>query len=397
MNCNTYSVLLEKYLDGSLTPAEQAQMQQHESMCAACAAQRRTLSALQDELTSLKDDVPAMPEGFHQAWMTRVEEDPMENRETKPRLTRQFTRILSTAAAVVFVLGGTLLTRDSLAPSTAVHAPAGSASIYGTYEAEESYDSASNGVMLANYDGASAGSGVMYSRSAKNVSAPIAQKEQKIIRSASMTIGSKQYDTTLAALRSLCETSGGWISHSSENISGSLRHAYLTLRIPADQLDACLEGAVALGRVISRDESATDVTESYYDTKSRLDTQLALMARLQSLVTDAATLSDLLALESQIADTQYMIDTLQSSLNSTDRQVDYATVDIHLREESSAASLTDGEKTLLDRLGDALDAGLAAFLDFAEDVLVFLTAALPFLAIVGIVWLVARFIRRKKK
>ena len=86
-----------------------------------------------------------------------------------------------------------------------------------------------------------------------------------------------------------------------------------------EQLDDYFSGTSGLGRVISREESATDVTESYYDTQARLETQQALMARLQALVTDAADLSDLLTLESQIAETQYQIDRLQSSLNSTDR------------------------------------------------------------------------------
>ena len=46
------------------------------------------------------------------------------------------------------------------------------------------------------------------------------------------------------------------------------------------------------------------------DTETRLATQRALMARLQSLVTEAASLTELLELESQIADTQYTIDRL---------------------------------------------------------------------------------------
>ena len=52
------------------------------------------------------------------------------------------------------------------------------------------------------------------------------------------------------------------------------------------------------------------------------------MERLQALMSETATLSELLELESAIADTQYTLDSLQSQLNQTDDQVAYATVDV---------------------------------------------------------------------
>ena len=143
------------------------------------------------------------------------------------------------------------------------------------------------------------------------------------------------------------------------------------------------------------------MTEGYRDTRARLETQQALMARLQALVTDAASLSDLLELEAQIADTQYQIDRLQSSLNSTDRQVNFSTVDVTLREERPAADITDGEKTLGKRIRSALRAGAEAFLHLLENGTVFLAAALPFLTIVAVIWVIValarRAIRRRKR
>ena len=146
-----------------------------------------------------------------------------------------------------------------------------------------------------------------------------------------------------------------------------------------------------------REESADDVTESYYDTKARLETQQALMARLQALVTDAADLSDLLALESQIADTQYQIDSLQARLNSTDRQVDYATVNVSLKEELPSDSITDVEMTLGQRIGHALTTGWEIFTSFLGDTAVFLVAALPFLALLAMAWIIIRLVRRSRR
>ena len=394
MTCTEYAVLLEKSLEGALTPAEEALLRQHEDVCPACAARHRALDGLQDDLARLSDDVPPLPEDFHQAWTERVEEAAMETKPEATRPRRQWTRLLSAAAAVVFVLGGTLLTRDALSPSGADQEYG--AGLYGIQD----YDSAGGNLMLrsAAYD-EGADYAIYTEEVAEEDSADNAvATEQKIIRTVSMTLGTQTYEQSLSSLRSQCEDMGGWVSYASESaMSSGLRRAYLTLRVPAEQLDEYLSGTSGLGRVISRDESATDVTESYHDTQARLETQQALMARLQALVTDAADLSDLLALESQIADTQYEIDRLQSSLNSTDRQVSYATVDVTLREETASSDITDGEKSLGQRMLSALGTGLEAFLSFLGDMAVFLAAALPFIVMVAAVWIAVKLIHRALK
>ena len=398
MTCSKYDVLLEKYLEGALTPAEEALLRQHEDACPACAARRRALDGLQDDLARLSDDVPPLPEDFHQAWTKRVEEAAMDNKPESSRPRRQWTRLLSAAAAVVFVLGGTLLTRDVLSPRSAAPEDLADGALYSTYD----YDDGSNGKLMAR--SAAYDEGADYIAYTDETPAEVygvedaAATEQKIIRTVSLTLGTQAYEQSLESLRQQCEAMGGWVSYSSESaMSSGLRRAYLTLRIPAEQLDDFLSGTGGLGRVISREESATDVTESYYDTQARMETQQALMARLQALVTDAADLSDLLALESQIADTQYQIDRLQSSLNSTDRQVSYATVDVTLREETASSDITDGEKSLGQRILSALETGMEAFLDFLSDMAVFLAAALPFILLAAVVWITVKLIRRAIK
>ena len=65
-------------------------------------------------LSGLNEEVPAMPEELHAAWMQKVEDDMEDNRIEKNRNRRSFIRFLGVAAAMVFIVGGTLLTRDSL-------------------------------------------------------------------------------------------------------------------------------------------------------------------------------------------------------------------------------------------------------------------------------------------
>ena len=363
---------------------------------------------LRDALSGLSEDVPPMPEGLHAAWMQKVEDDMEETRIEKTRTRRSITRFLSVAAAMVFVVGGTLLTKDTLSSDAlnmksapqengrsimlpGSRAFANDSSVY-DYAVEETADAEftmdTGMVMMAK--------GVTTTSTG---SAPVpAPEEKKIIRSASLTIATQTFEDSLAALKSACEGQGGWIESSSENVNSysGLRTAYLTLRIPQDGLDTYLAGADGLGRITSRSESAQDVTASYQDTQTRLNTQLALMARLQALITESADLSDLLALESQIADTQYQIDSLQSSLNRTDRQVTYSTVDVTLKEEK-VVELTDTTVSLGERIKSAIQVGWEALSDFLQDMVVFLVAALPFIAIVVVVIIVVKIIRKRRK
>ena len=359
---------------------------------------------LRDALSGQNEEVPPMPEGLHAAWMQKVEDTTME----KTRTMKTVTRWLSVAAAVVFVVGGTLLTRDDLASGmsagqnesgnykTVTLRAARSVSddyVYSSYAtaeaAEDSYDAdyaANGGTMLTMARGAAA---------PEEAAAPA---EKKIIRTASMTIVTQDFDHAVSALSASCEGQGGWIEHSSQSTNSrtGLRTAYLTLRVPQAQLDPYLSGTEGLGRITSRSESAEDVTASYQDTQTRLNTQLALMDRLQALITESGDLSDLLALENQIADTQYQIDSLQTSLNRTDRQVSYSTVSITVQEEK-LAELTDTTVSFGERIVSAVQTGWEAFTGFLGDMVVFLVAALPFIGIVLVLVVIVHIIRKRRK
>ncbi|MBR3764157.1 MAG: DUF4349 domain-containing protein [Clostridia bacterium] len=364
---------------------------------------------LRDALSGLQEDVPPMPEGLHAAWLQKVEED-MEEKRTEKTLNRKaLTRFLSVAAALVFVVGGTLLTRDDLAPqadNAAVYTR-GAESQYDELADEEAYDygvaaGGSYTYTASTASGSSNGMVMMARAVPQEPAAPVPEAgvtEKKIIRTARLTIYTQDFEASLENLRALCEADGGWIESSSESTNNrtGLRNATLTLRIPQEALDGYLSGVGQLGRITARSETAEDVTAQYQDTQTRLNTQLALMERLQALITESADLSDLLALESQIADTQYQIDSLTTALNRTDRQVSYSTVTVSLYEETAPA-LTDTTVSLGERIHSAIRTGCDALADFAQDMLVFLVAALPFIGIVAvvvIVFVIVRKIRRR--
>ena len=196
-------------------------------------------------MSSLNEEVPDMPANFHAQWTALVKEDAMKQEETrKVAPMRRWTRILSVAAALVFVVGGTLLTKDSLSPAR-TSSPQSLADSY-----DYDYDTYTSDVGYS--EEAGSGARTMMVRAANDAMPETASaksavaEDKKIIRNVSLTIKTSAYDDSMASLTALLAQYGGYLESSSEYTnSRDLRTASLTLRIPADSLDAFLSGTGA--------------------------------------------------------------------------------------------------------------------------------------------------------
>lgn len=221
---------------------------------------------------------------------------------------------------------------------------------------------------------------------------------KKIVRTLDITIGTKTFDDTLSGIRAACEAGGGWVDYASEDTErNGRRTGYLSLRIPEDKLEEFDGALIASGRVIRISESASDVTEGYRDNSSRLETQKALLSRLKALIADATDVNDIISLESRISDTQEMIDSLQRSLDRTDKDVSYTSVNVQVIEETAAEDAGDAVLGFGERAAAAVGAGLKAFGGFMQDMAVFLIYSLPFLICLGVIVIIAAIIVRHNR
>ena len=227
---------------------------------------------------------------------------------------------------------------------------------------------------------------------------PTAETSRKLIRTASLTIRTAQYDADLEALTQLISSVGGYIEstyQSGDLESGSARSNSMTLRIPSDKLDEFLNGLDSVGRVVDRSESSTDMTVQYADNEARLATLQAKMERLNELLEKAETVEDLISIESAIADTQYSIDSYETRQRTIDRQVDMSEVDIYLREDSPVE--VTSEMSLGERISRAFQNSVEDFGQFLRNMLVFIVMALPALGLMAIVTAAVLLICRAKK
>lgn len=218
----------------------------------------------------------------------------------------------------------------------------------------------------------------------------------KRIYTATLQLETTGFDEAVSALTELVDGSGGWVSSSSvSNQSSSYRYADLTVRVPVEQYRDFLTQAGELCHLLYTQEYVDDVTEAYYDTAGRLETQQIKLERLQNLLAQAEKMEDIITIESAISETEQMIDSLSGTLQHYDSQVDYATVNISLQEVGKLSNVEEPTATLGGRLAAAFTSGCRSFLTAAEDLLVALVYSWVWLVILAAAVIVV--VRRLKK
>ena len=392
MTCQEFEALLsQQRTDGSALE----QLQAHAQTCARC----RMLMDCQNLYAEEE-----VPEEAAQAWRRAVrQEEKMEGKATK----NKWARVVGSVAAALVVAGGAVgqmdLSSGPIAQPTVVPATG-----LASYQAAETTRSLSpeNGLMYAAesmadmatydvYDYEAADEGY-YAAEAENGS-DAQTRTEKIIRNASLTVKTRSFDKDLTAIETGAVALGGRVASSS--VSGSTyRSASLTLRIPAERLDEFLESMGTLeGRIANRRITSEDVSDSYYDTETRLNTQRAKLERLQALIAQAQDVEALIELEGAISDTQYQIDRLTGTLRGYDSRVAYSTVDISLQEEKPEEVAQTPDHSFFTRLGNGIKASFSGIAGFIGNAVIFIVMALPWLLIAVVIVLAIRWIVKKKR
>lgn len=392
MNCDKFSGLLDQYLKGGLVDRETTECEQHLEICGEC----RLLLEIRKDCGQLEEGFE-VPESFSASWRQAIREQEDRNLTDIPKEKRRnilpfaARRWIAIAASLVFVFGGTWLVSQSKPEAQYTASQDYGAGMPNYYARNAEGSAFASPPMDAYYQAASAPAEL--SGAGNNVEiAP-----QKIIRTVSLSLTTRSFEEDLAKLNAVLADQKGYVEYSDIAADrGSRRYVSLTLRIPKDNLDAYLQQVKGVGQTASITESQEDVSERYSDTATRLKTQTTKMERLLDLLSKASLVEDILAIEREIADTQYQVDRLTGSLRGMDSKVDYSTVQLYMTEEVLTSSAT--QLSLTERIRLAISDTWMVTLNFLENFVILLSVTLPYLAVLVVLILITRkIIRRKRK
>lgn len=239
--------------------------------------------------------------------------------------------------------------------------------------------------------------------------------DRDIITTASATVSVDEVDAAARAIANSAVAHGGYVESMSVGSDGTVYPvsptdggivydsvpypyptdgAWITVRVPADQLQDVVDELDDVGEVTATNLSRQDVTAQTVDLEARIDAAQASVDRLTELMGQAQSLADLIAAEAALSERQALLESYQQQLEMLDDQVAMSTL--------SVTVVPDIEPVTADPagFGDGLIAGWNGLVATLNGIVVAIGFLLPWLAVAAvaglIVWAIVRLIRGRR-
>ena len=217
--------------------------------------------------------------------------------------------------------------------------------------------------------------------------------EPDIIRTGYLSLSVDSPSDTADEITGVVEAAGGRIASRSDYtpVDYGQPSSYLEARIPYDVLDATVESIQGLGDVQEVSLNSVDVSLQKIDLDARIDVLEAAIERLNELLAEAASTSDLIAVESALSERQAELDSLQSQRDYLSDQTLFATLSISL---ITPANATPAEP---DGFLDGIVRGWESILAFFAGTIVWAGILVPWLGLVAVVVVAIVVVRRLRR
>ncbi|MDQ4038243.1 MAG: DUF4349 domain-containing protein [Actinomycetota bacterium] len=215
---------------------------------------------------------------------------------------------------------------------------------------------------------------------------------EQIVRTGDVTVDVEDITSAANRITAVVDAAGGDIGSDQRQGDSADGTADLVLRVPPDSFDDVLETVSALGEELSRSVSAEDVRTVVADVDARVQSLQNSVDRLLALAAQAVSVSDLIAIESELSARQSELESLQAQQRALADQVSLATLSVRL--SASSGPPNDDAGFLA-----SLAAGWNALLDFGTGLISVVGVLLPWLAVILVLgvplWLLWR--RRRSR
>ncbi len=160
--------------------------------------------------------------------------------------------------------------------------------------------------------------------------------ERMIVRTVNMNLEVQDTEKAYSDIAALVAQFKGYVAQTNLTRNSKNRlYGSVTVRIPAESLDAALKQIKAVGlRVLTENSNANDVTDRYTDLNARLKTLEAAEIELRKLMETIRERSnkaeDILAVYKQLTEIRAQIEQLKGQMNVLEKTSTLATVTIQL-------------------------------------------------------------------
>lgn len=207
---------------------------------------------------------------------------------------------------------------------------------------------------------------------------PLAEEAPMIARRAELRLMVARLDEARAGMDQILAQHKGYVAQLSTTAEpGSAGVVVASLRVPADQLDACIDELKKLGRVTQESQSGEEVTQQHVDLLARLKNSRNTEVRLHSVLQQPGSkIKDILDVEKESTRVRGEIEQMEAEQQTLEHRVDFATIDLKLAEEYKA-QLSSPAPSVATQLRNASVNGFRNALESLLSLILFLAESGP--------------------
>jgi hypothetical protein len=217
-----------------------------------------------------------------------------------------------------------------------------------------------------------------------------------VIRTGQASVEVDSLGAAVQVTRSLAQRVGGWVANSAvQSGREQVRTATIEIKVPAPRFDQLVEGLRPIGKVEFVNTTAEDVGEEFVDIEARVVNAKRLEQRLiELLATRTGKLSDVLAVEQQLARVREEIERMEGRMRYLRARSAVSTLSVTLHEKYPVIAGTGSWGVI----GEAFAQAWRNFVGFVAGGIEMLGVLVPLAAIVAAIALaVRRYVPRRLK
>jgi hypothetical protein len=206
-------------------------------------------------------------------------------------------------------------------------------------------------------------------------------ERRNIIYTGEITVRVVQVDSAAREVTALAHRHDGFVA-GDRRTAGEHRRATLVLRIPSDRFPTAVDEIADIGTEEARDLDTEDVTEEMVDLDTRIATAQASVDRTRQLLERADSISDIVAVEAELAEREARLASLQARQRQLVDRTSLSTITVSLIGPEEVIE-ENGDDSALGFL-TGLSAGWHAFTRSMTVLVTVFGALLPWLVAVGV-------------
>ncbi|GAA2727960.1 DUF4349 domain-containing protein [Actinocorallia aurantiaca] len=213
-----------------------------------------------------------------------------------------------------------------------------------------------------------------------------------IAYTANLKVRVEKVESATAKAKELIQAAGGYVAK--EQTYGAPPSARLNFQVPADGYSGLLDALTKqLGKKVSLEQSAEDVTEQIADVDSRVESAEAALKRLRALLSRANTVGEVLQVSEELDQRQADLDALKARQKSLSQRVKEASITLVVVSERDDEPAEDDDSGFL----GGLKAGWDDLTDFVSGLLTGFGWLLPFSPLLIAFFFLGRFLVRRRR